>query len=75
MDAHVSSGIPNRAFYTAAIALGGHSWETAGRIWYAALTAYPPSPAMKMSFADEPQMLKAVALLNPTFTDDHLLPS
>jgi hypothetical protein len=36
---HLNSGIPNRAFYLAATALGGASWETAGRIWYAALTS------------------------------------
>ncbi|MGZ8138707.1 M4 family metallopeptidase [Bordetella bronchiseptica] len=31
---HINSGIPNRAFHLAAIALGGHAWEVAGRIWY-----------------------------------------
>jgi len=35
---HVNSGIPNRAFALAALALGGHSWEKAGPIWYRALT-------------------------------------
>ena len=34
---HTNSGIPNHAFYLAAIALGGHSWEKAGPIWYATL--------------------------------------
>jgi len=34
---HINSGIPNHAFYLAATALGGHSWEKAGRIWYEAL--------------------------------------
>ncbi|WP_413727861.1 M4 family metallopeptidase [Sodalis sp. RH19] len=34
---HLNSGIPNRAFYLAAIALGGHAWEKAGAIWYATL--------------------------------------
>lgn len=34
---HINSGIPNHAFYLAAIALGGHSWEKAGVIWYATL--------------------------------------
>ena len=34
---HVNSGIPNRAFYLAATALGGSSWEKAGPIWYAAI--------------------------------------
>jgi Zn-dependent metalloprotease len=35
---HVNSGIPNHAFYLAAVAIGGFAWEKAGRIWYVALT-------------------------------------
>ena len=35
---HLNSGIPNRAFHLAATAIGGHAWEGAGAIWYAALT-------------------------------------
>jgi hypothetical protein len=35
---HLNSGIANRAFHLAATAIGGHSWEGAGQIWYAALT-------------------------------------
>ena len=31
---HINSGIPNRAFYLAATALGGNAWEKAGRMWY-----------------------------------------
>jgi len=31
---HANSGIPNHAFYLFAKDLGGHAWETAGRIWY-----------------------------------------
>ena len=34
---HINSGIPNRAFCTVAETLGGHSWEHAGRIFYATL--------------------------------------
>jgi len=34
---HINSGIPNRAFYLLATTLGGHSWESAGRILYATL--------------------------------------
>ncbi|WP_192457374.1 M4 family metallopeptidase [Musicola keenii] len=34
---HLNAGIPNRAFYLVAMALGGHSWEKAGQIWYAAM--------------------------------------
>ncbi|WP_405581315.1 M4 family metallopeptidase [Streptomyces sp. NBC_01190] len=35
---HLNSGIPNRAFYLLAAALGGNAWERAGRIWYDTLT-------------------------------------
>jgi len=35
---HINSGIPNHAFYLAAIELGGYAWEKAGKIWYIALT-------------------------------------
>ena len=31
---HINSGIPNHAFYLAARALGGNSWDKAGKIWY-----------------------------------------
>ena len=35
---HINSGIPNYAFYLAATAIGGYSWEKTGRIWYETLT-------------------------------------
>jgi Zn-dependent metalloprotease len=73
MDPHESSGIPNRAFHAAALALGGRSWEKAGRVWYRALTGYPPSPGMRMRafakrtrevagalFPDEPAVKAAI---------------
>jgi Zn-dependent metalloprotease len=41
---HTNSGIPNRAFYLAAIAIGGRSWEGAGKIWYDALTSSSVGP-------------------------------
>jgi Zn-dependent metalloprotease len=34
---HINSGIPNHAFYLAAVKIGGYAWEKAGRIWYDAL--------------------------------------
>jgi len=34
---HINSGIPNHAFYLAAIGIGGNAWERAGRIWYDAV--------------------------------------
>jgi len=35
---HINSGIPNHAFYLAALALGGSAWKVAGQIWYEVLT-------------------------------------
>jgi Zn-dependent metalloprotease len=35
---HINSGVPNRAFYLAAAAIGGYAWEKAGKIWYVTLT-------------------------------------
>ncbi|EWT00374.1 peptidase M4, partial [Intrasporangium oryzae NRRL B-24470] len=35
---HINSGIPNRAFVLAALAIGGNAWEDAGAIWYAAVS-------------------------------------
>jgi Zn-dependent metalloprotease len=36
-DVHTNSGVPNRAFYLTATALGGQSLTKAGQIWYGAL--------------------------------------
>jgi Zn-dependent metalloprotease len=36
---HINSGIPNKAFYLAAMGIGGYAWEAAGHIWYASLLA------------------------------------
>ncbi|MGT2436460.1 M4 family metallopeptidase [Bradyrhizobium betae] len=35
---HYNSGIPNHAFYLAALAIGKPAWETAAKIWYTTLT-------------------------------------
>lgn len=34
---HINSGIPNHAFYLAAMDIGGFAWEKSGRVWYLAL--------------------------------------
>jgi Zn-dependent metalloprotease len=34
---HINSGIPNKAFFTVAVSLGGNAWEQAGHIWYTTL--------------------------------------
>lgn len=47
-DVHTNSGIPNHAFYAAAIALKGNSWDKAGPIWYKALGLLTPNA----TFAD-----------------------
>ena len=58
MDPHDSSGIPNFAFYKAAIAIGGKSWKKAGKIWYEALTGSGSNPSMKMgAFANRTRSL------------------
>jgi Zn-dependent metalloprotease len=49
---HTNSGIPNRAFYLAATAIGGHAWDGAGRIWYHVLsTRMVPQDAQFAAFA------------------------
>jgi len=35
---HYNSGIPNHAFYLAAVAIGKPAWQTAAKIWYITLT-------------------------------------
>jgi Zn-dependent metalloprotease len=55
---HINSGIPNRAFYLAAIALGGRAWEKAGKIWYQALTGALRSQS---DFADAAKATAAAA--------------
>jgi Zn-dependent metalloprotease len=47
-DVHDASGIPNHAFYLTARKIGGHAWETSGRIWF---DAYD-SLHRKAQFAD-----------------------
>lgn len=56
---HINSGIPNRAFYLVADALGGHSWERAGQIWYTVLTG--GELAQDASFIDFAKLTVAAA--------------
>ncbi|KAI0016792.1 hypothetical protein F4780DRAFT_797414 [Xylariomycetidae sp. FL0641] len=50
---HLYSGIPNKAFYLAATAFGGYSWEKAGKIWWAALqSGQVPARCSFVQFAD-----------------------
>ena len=41
---HTNSGIPNRAFYLVASAIGGNAWERAGRIWYQVMVSRAVQP-------------------------------
>lgn len=47
---HYNSGIPNKAFATFAIAVGGKAWEAPGHIWYDARKAAGSDPSFA-SFA------------------------
>jgi Zn-dependent metalloprotease len=47
---HHNSGIPNRAFYKAAIAAGGRAWDGVGRVWFHAMT--DPKLQSSSKFAD-----------------------
>ncbi|KAG0301975.1 hypothetical protein BGZ98_007891 [Dissophora globulifera] len=49
---HINSGIPNRAFVLVAKALGGFSWDVAGKIWYDSLT--DPKLHKVFTIHDEP---------------------
>ncbi|PFH59977.1 hypothetical protein XA68_11652 [Ophiocordyceps unilateralis] len=50
---HIYSGIPNKAFYLAAVAFGGYSWEKAGQIWWKAMNSgRVPSRCTFQQFAD-----------------------
>jgi Zn-dependent metalloprotease len=46
MGPHTASGIPNHAFYHAAMKAGGNSWETVGPAWYKALTGHGRTPGI-----------------------------
>lgn len=56
---HVNSGIPNRAFYLAAVNIGGHAWEKAGMIWYRALTTALRPTSDFQAAADETTAMAA----------------
>jgi hypothetical protein len=50
---HINSGIPNRAFYLVATAIGGRAWEAPGQIWYDVLTGPSITPGCDFAtFAD-----------------------
>jgi Zn-dependent metalloprotease len=48
---HINSGIPNHAFYLAAVTLGGPAWDAVGRVWFQSLQQLPPDAGFQR-FAD-----------------------
>lgn len=55
---HINSGIPNRAFYLASMAIGGNAWESTGKIWYKAMQQLLP----KSTFKQCAQITQQIAL-------------
>lgn len=47
---HTNSGIPNHAFYLIATKIGGYAWQSAGAIWYGAMTS--PQLTKTATFSD-----------------------
>jgi Zn-dependent metalloprotease len=65
---HINSGIPNKAFATYAVALGGNAWETPGSVWFQTATAMGLSATA--TFADFRALtLKAAQQTAPTTVD------
>lgn len=62
---HVNSGIPSKAFYLAAMAVGGNLWETVGKVWYLSLLRMAPGT----SFAEAAKITHLVA--RETLGDDN----
>jgi Zn-dependent metalloprotease len=60
---HINSGIPNHAFYLAAMQMGGKAWEKAGRIWYHALLTL--SPRSDFTAVAQTTREKAMILFGP----------
>jgi Zn-dependent metalloprotease len=56
---HINSGIPNHAFYLIATKIGGYAWQSAGAIWYAAMTS--PQLTKAATFADFAALTVAAA--------------
>ena len=59
---HINSGIPNRAFALLAIALGGHAWDVAGKIWFRALTGGDLAPDADFAAAAQATLTAAATL-------------
>jgi len=62
---HYNSGIPNHAFYLAAVAIGKPAWETAAKIWYITLTQRLKDETDFAKCANE-----TISVAHDTFDDD-----
>jgi Thermolysin metallopeptidase, alpha-helical domain len=69
---HLNSGIPNRAFALAARSIGGHSWERAGQVWYAALTSDQVSSSSDFAEFAEATFAAATRLFGDTDVPDRV---
>lgn len=49
---HINSGIPNKAFATACVNLGGFAWEKMGRVWYGVLASRATNSTNFQEWAD-----------------------
>jgi Zn-dependent metalloprotease len=56
---HTNSGIPNHAFYLIATKIGGYAWQSAGAIWYGAMTS--PQLSKTATFSDFAALTLATA--------------
>src|SRR5688572_17895560 len=54
---HINSGIPNKAFYLAATAVGGYAWEKVGKVWYEVMQNLQPYA----EFADAASQCRSVS--------------
>ncbi len=66
---HTNSGIPNRAFYLVATAIGGHAWEQAGRIWYQVMASRGVRPDCQFHSFAKATLVAASALYGATSTE------
>jgi Zn-dependent metalloprotease len=66
---HTNSGIPNRAFYLAATAIGGQAWERAGRIWYQVMASRAVAPDTPFHSFAQATLAAASALYGPGSTE------
>jgi len=66
---HINSGIPNKAFYLAAVSIGGFSWERAGHIWYEALTSPTLTPFARFQQFAQETIMSAIDLYGSNSTE------